>query len=125
MIEQEHKNKIIGYILVVIAALCSSLGQLAWKFGADSTSTGSAVGLYALGFVLATAGMLLLMVSFRFGEVSILQPMMSIGFAFSVILGNIVLGEPVSPTKILGVLFIVAGAFILAYIPKNQRPERK
>ncbi|WEV45685.1 EamA family transporter [Streptococcaceae bacterium ESL0687] len=116
-----ENKRIVGYLLVLLAALASSLGQLAWKLGAESTSGLQATLMTVLGFVLAGAGMIVLMASFRYGEVSILQPMMSIGFAFSVFFGYLFLGESISLNKILGVLFIVAGAFTLAYIPKKER----
>lgn len=112
---ETKKNMKLAMILILSAATMSSLGQLAWKFGADATSNGLAYLLYFVGFVLAGLGMVLLMVAFRFGEVSILQPMMSIGFAMSILFGALFLNEPITMTKIFGTFFIIAGSALLGY----------
>lgn len=113
-------NKTKGYILVLIAATCASLGQLLWKFAAETS--GLPYTLFTIiGYVLAAAGMFILMASFAYGEVSVLQPMMSIGFAFSVFLGFIFLHEPITLAKILGVIFIVAGTIVLSRSPEETK----
>ncbi|MBO0422266.1 EamA family transporter [Enterococcus plantarum] len=102
----------LGILLILIAATLSSLGQLAWKFGADGTGS-YALFLYAIGFVAAGAGMFFMMVAFRYGEVSILQPMMSLGFALSIVLGALFLNERITWYKILGTGFIIIGSILL------------
>ncbi|MGX7149003.1 EamA family transporter [Enterococcus ureasiticus] len=102
----------LGIILILIAATLSSLGQLAWKFGADGTGS-YAILLYAIGFLAAGAGMFFMMAAFRYGEVSILQPMMSLGFALSIVLGALFLNESITWYKLLGTGFIIAGSILL------------
>ncbi|WP_086313378.1 hypothetical protein A5821_000855 [Enterococcus sp. 7F3_DIV0205] len=102
----------LGVILILIAAALSSLGQLAWKFGADGTGS-YAIVLYAVGFLAAGAGMFFMMAAFRYGEVSILQPMMSLGFALSIVLGALFLNESITWYKLLGTGFIIAGSILL------------
>ena len=102
----------LGILLILIAAVLSSLGQLAWKFGADGTGS-YAIILYAVGFIAAGAGMFFMMVAFRYGEVSILQPMMSLGFALSIVLGALFLNENITWYKLLGTGFIIAGSILL------------
>lgn len=102
----------LGIILILIAATLSSLGQLAWKFGADASGV-SAWVLYLLGFLAAGAGMFVMMAAFRYGEVSILQPMMSLGFALSIFLGAIFLGEGITTYKLIGTALIIAGSVLL------------
>lgn len=102
----------LGIILILMAAALSSLGQLAWKFGADGTGY-YAIILYAIGFFAAGAGMFVMMAAFRYGEVSILQPMMSLGFALSIVLGALFLNESVTWYKLLGTAFIIAGSILL------------
>ncbi|MEG0253983.1 MAG: EamA family transporter [Vagococcus sp.] len=109
------KNMKLAMLIILAAATMSSLGQLAWKFGADAQSNGPAIILYIIGFVLAGLGMVLLMIAFRFGEVSILQPMMSIGFALSIAFGFLFLNEPITTPKIIGTFFIIAGSALLGY----------
>ncbi|ALS00449.1 hypothetical protein ATZ33_03400 [Enterococcus silesiacus] len=102
----------LGILLILIAAVLSSLGQLAWKFGADGTGS-YAIILYAVGFIAAGAGMFFMMAAFRYGEVSILQPMMSLGFALSIVLGALFLNENITWYKLLGTGFIIAGSILL------------
>lgn len=111
--ETKNQQKLsLGVVLILIAAALSSLGQLAWKFGADGTGT-NAIILYALGFLAAGAGMFFMMASFRYGQVSILQPMMSLGFALSIVLGALFLDESITWYKLLGTAFIIAGSILL------------
>lgn len=112
---ETKKNMKLATTLILSAALMSSLGQLAWKFGAEALSGGAATLLYIVGFALAGLGMVILMIAFRFGDVSILQPMMSIGFAMSIFFGAIFLNEPITIQKVLGTLFIIAGSALLGY----------
>lgn len=102
----------LGIVLILIAATLSSVGQLAWKFGADGAGT-YAIVLYAVGFLAAGAGMFFMMAAFRYGEVSILQPMMSLGFALSIVLGALFLNESITWYKLLGTAFIIAGSILL------------
>ncbi|WP_207694764.1 hypothetical protein DOK67_0002835 [Enterococcus sp. DIV0212c] len=102
----------LGVVLILIAATLSSLGQLAWKFGADGTGS-YAIILYIIGFIAAGAGMFFMMAAFRYGEVSILQPMMSLGFALSILLGAVFLNESITWYKLIGTGFIIAGSVLL------------
>ncbi len=102
----------LGILLILIAAALSSLGQLAWKFGADGTGS-YAILLYLIGFIAAGAGMFFMMAAFRYGEVSILQPMMSLGFALSIVLGALFLDESITWYKLIGTGFIIAGSIFL------------
>ncbi len=112
---ETKKNMKIAIILILFAATMSSLGQLAWKIGADTTSFGFSIFLYIIGFIAAGLGMVLLMIAFRYGEVSILQPMMSIGFAMSIVFGAMFLNESITFAKVAGTLFIIAGSALLGY----------
>ncbi|MBO0439428.1 EamA family transporter [Candidatus Enterococcus ikei] len=112
----DSKNKqqkvSLGVVLILIAATLSSLGQLAWKFGADGTGNYAFI-LYIIGFIAAGAGMFFMMAAFRYGEVSILQPMMSLGFALSILLGAVFLNESITWYKLIGTGFIIAGSVLL------------
>lgn len=112
---ETKKNMKLAMMLILFAATMSSLGQLAWKFGADATDSSMKIFLYVAGFLAAGLGMVILMVAFRYGEVSILQPMMSIGFALSILFGALFLNEPITLVKIFGTLFIIAGSALLGY----------
>ena len=88
----------VGVALMLSSALLTCLGQLCWKLSANE---GSALYLLA-GFGLYGCGALLMMAAMRFGELSVLHPMLSAGYALSLLLGALVLGEEISAGKLAG-----------------------
>lgn len=111
MTEPQKNNWTTAIMLIAIAALLNSLSQVLWKIGEMGTLKG--IIILILGLLLSGAGMIFMMVSFRFGEVSILQPMMSIGFAFSIVFGYFFFDEAITTNKLLGTLIIIVGAALL------------
>lgn len=110
---KSNKPQILGIFLIILTALITSLGQFTWKY--SSTCEGSAkVLLTAVGFVIFGISGFLMVISYRFGELSIIQPLLSIGFVFSLVLGKIFLNEEHSVFKYIGIVVILTGVFILA-----------
>jgi len=107
-----------GVMLILAAALTGAISQLLWKFGTDANSGWI---WYLIGFVVAAISAMLMMLSFRYGEISILQPLMSLGYIFSMILGYFFLGEPITLNKIVGTVFVIIGAAILAIPDKLKK----
>jgi len=117
---KNHKNSTLptGITLIVVAALFSAVSQLVLKYGTN-TDGAFAFALYAIGFACAALGAIIMMTAFRFGEVSVLQPIMAIAYVFSFILGFIFLGEATTLTKIIGILLIIGGCIIMG-LPSKQ-----
>ena len=55
-----------------------------------------------------------MMAAMRFGELSVLHPMLSAGYALSIILGALVLDEAITGRKLLGIAVITAGLICLS-----------
>ena len=108
----KDKKIVIGILLVLLSAFCSSLGQLIWKLMPSFDLP--ALFSYILGLALYGIGALLLIVAFRFGEMSILHPMLSFGFVFAIIWSKIFLTEDISIQKLIGTSLIIAGVIVLA-----------
>ena len=104
----KKKNLSTGIALMLTAALLTCLGQLCWKL-----SWGSLPFLIA-GFALYGFGALLMMAAMRFGELSVLHPMLSAGYALSIILGALVLDEAITGQKLLGIAVVTAGLICLS-----------
>lgn len=114
----KEKNRLsAGIALMLTSALLTCTGQLCWKL---SSSRGQPLFLLA-GFALYGFGALLMMAAMRFGELSVLHPMLSAGYALSVILGALVLGEAVTPNKLAGIAVITAG---LVCLSSSRRAEQ-
>lgn len=108
MIESLKQNK-KGILLMICSSICACLGQLLWKLSAD----GSFILLIA-GFFLYGIGALTMIIAYKFGKVSILQPVLSLNYILSIILAATVLNEEITLVRCIGVLGIMAGVLLIA-----------
>lgn len=107
MIESLKKNR-KGILLMVASSVCACIGQLLWKLSVEN-------GIYIMliGFVFYCFGAIFMLSAYKFGSLSVLQPILSVNYIFSVILGSIILSEPVTFYKVIGVLIITAGVIFV------------
>lgn len=54
-----------------------------------------------------------MLVAYKFGELSVLQPMNSLSYVFALIFGSFVLGENIDIMKIIGVVIIIIGVVFI------------
>jgi EamA-like transporter family. len=104
------KSQFTGIALIITSAVAVCFGQMFWKLGA---SDGNLV-ILAGGFVLYGLGALLMMISFRFGKLSVLHPMMSVGYVLSLFVGVYTFAEKITLSKVGGIICILAGLIFLA-----------
>ena len=102
----------IGVILILLSAFLTSIGQFLWKMSAFSTGYLKIIYMVS-GFALFFVTGAIMVFSYRFGELSVLQPILSIGFVFSLVLGKIFFHEVQTPFKYAGIALILAGVFFL------------
>lgn len=105
---QSIKKNIKGILLIIIAAMFTSVGQLFWKL-----SHGIDVKLMLIGFVCYGLGAVLMILAFRFGSLSVLHPLMSVGYVFALVLGQTQLHEMVSLAKYVAVAIIMVGVTLI------------
>lgn len=111
----KDNNLYKGISLIVISALCTSFGQLFWKIGLSKS-----IGLILLGFILYGVGALTMIIAFKFGELSILHPLMCIGYIFALINGFLFLNERISFVQFIGIVIIIIGVVFIARGDKNE-----
>ncbi|MGL4990492.1 MAG: EamA family transporter [Sarcina sp.] len=109
MNNNDNKNLAKGIILIVIAALCTSFGQLFWKIGVDHNLI-----LIILGFALYAVGALSMIIAFKFGHLSILHPLMCVGYIFALINGAVFLNEKITINHAIGIAIIIVGVIFIA-----------
>lgn len=97
-----------GIILMLFASLCTAIGQLLWKL-----SNADLNGYLVIGFLFYGAGAVLMIVAFRFGSLSVLHPLLSIGYVIAVLLGVFILQEEITSINIVGTLLIMVGATLI------------
>ena len=97
-----------GIGLMIFAALSTSLGQLFWKLSDGLWDINLWIGfsLYGLGAVSMT-------VAFRFGKLSVLHPLMSIGYVFAIVFGFIFLNEVITINILTGTSLILIGVILI------------
>ena len=95
---------------MLLSATMACVGQLLWKLAARSDS----LLLVIAGLALYGCGALVMIVALKFGELSVLHPMMSAGYVLSLVLGALVLNERVSVLRIAGVAVIIVGLVFLS-----------
>lgn len=108
MLESFQKNK-KGILLMILSAICACVGQLLWKLSAEY-----GIIIMLLGFCFYGVGALVMLIAYRFGKLSVLQPMLSLNYVLSIILGAVVLKESVTILKCIGVLIIIFGVIMIA-----------
>ena len=87
MIESFQKNK-KGILLMLLSSICVCVGQLLWKLSAQ-------YGILVMfaGFCFYGIGAIVVLVAYRFGKLSVLQPMLSLNYVLSILLAAGVLKE--------------------------------
>lgn len=93
---------------MLISSVCVCLGQLFWKLAINDN-----LPMLILGFVFYGIGALIMIVAYRFGSLSVLQPMLSLNYVLSIILGYLVLNEVITLTKSIGIFIIIIGVVLI------------
>ncbi len=102
------KENRIGIIIMLISSLFVCFGQLFWKLSLDK-----GILYLLLGFLFYGIGAILMIVAYKFGRLSVLQPMISSGYIISIIVGAIFLKESITVFKIIGVMVIILGIVVI------------
>lgn len=102
---------------MIFSSLLTCIGQLCWKLSAQDSTL-----LYVLiGFILYGGGALCMILALRFGDLSVLHPMLGAGYVLSIGLGSVVLGETISLKKLVGITIILVGLVLLSRSGKERK----
>lgn len=115
----EEKRKLhIGIVLMLVSSVCTCTGQLLWKMSPEDKP--GMLLYYIIGLMLYGIGACIMIIAFKFGEMSILHPMLSFGFVLSLILGTIFLKEIITWKSVAGVALILIGMIFLGKSAKDK-----
>ncbi|MFB4160952.1 EamA/RhaT family transporter [Geomicrobium sp. JSM 1781026] len=98
----------LGITLMICASFSTAFGQFFWKLSGSELNT-----FLISGFMLYGAGAVLMIIAFRFGALSVLHPLLSIGYVVAVFLGVFFLQETLSIANVAGTILIVCGAVLI------------
>lgn len=107
--KEAFKKNQKGILLMIISSICVCLGQLFWKLS-------NTYGIFSLliGFTLYGVGALVMICAYRYGKLSVLQPMLSLNYVLSIIIATFVLKEQITVAKCAGVIIIILGVIFIA-----------
>ncbi len=108
MRESFERNK-KGIALMLAASFCACVGQLLWKLAAEK-----GILFMLAGFCVYGVGALLMLYAYRFGKLSVLQPMLSMSYVLSIVLAAMILKESVTVLKCAAIAVIIAGVVLVA-----------
>lgn len=106
-VEKIDKQK-LSILFMIIASIFTAFGQLCWKLFETK-----GIGFLLLGFILYGIGAIAMMIAFKGGELSVLYPIMCVGYVIALINGKVFLGETVSITQIIGIISIIIGVVFM------------
>ncbi len=109
---EKFKDSIIknykGILLIIFSALTTSIGQLCWKLSMGE------INIYlVIGFALYGFGGFIMIASFKFGSLSVIHPFMCSSYIFEYIWGYMILGEDLSPAKVIGGIILIIGVMLI------------
>jgi len=106
---ESMKNNGHGILLMAVSALLASFGQMFWKMF-------HTYGLWAmaLGFALYAAGALVMIVAYRYGRLSVLQPILCLSYVFAIFIAVFILNEDMTPLKLAGIIVVIFGVVMIA-----------
>ncbi len=104
-----------GIKIMLLSSFFTCTGQLFWKFFANLQS----IPFFLVGTLAYSCGALLMVYGLRFGEFSVLHPMLGIGYVWAVILGRFFLYEPITLSKGVGIVAILVGLVLMGSSEKG------
>jgi len=107
MKESFVKNR-TGILMMLCSSVCVCFGQYFWKLSENS------ILWLIVGFALYGAGALIMLLAYRHGSLSVLQPMLSANYILGMIIAVTLLGEMVRWYNLLGVLLVLIGVVLIA-----------
>ena len=119
-------TKLWAALLVLFTTLLTSSAQILWKKGSATLAfdiLGIITNNYLIGGILLYAiGGILIIVSFRGGEVSVLYPIIATSYVWVSFLSIRFLGETMNLMKWIGIISIIAGIISIGYGSKDHIP---
>lgn len=108
MILESIKKNRTGIILMIISSLFVCIGQLFWKLSSEQ-----GIIYMLIGFGLYGLGAIIMIIAYKFGSLSVLQPILSMNYIFTIFLAAIVLNEEITFSKIAGITIIIISVILI------------
>ena len=93
---------------MIVSSLFVSFGQMFWKMFHTE-------GVWALilGLLLYAAGAIVMIIAYKYGKLSVLQPMLCLAYVFAIFIAVFILNESMTPFRIAGIAVIILGVILI------------
>ena len=93
---------------MIASSVFVSFGQMFWKMFHTE-------GVWALilGLVLYAGGAGIMIVAYKYGKLSVLQPMLCLAYVFAIFIAVFLLNEAMTPLRLAGIIVIIAGVILI------------
>lgn len=112
-----HKNTKLGIIIMILSSIFLTLGQYFFKLSSKTFELNipNIITNYNLFFALCACGIgaILLIVALKFGDLSVIYPLVSITYIFVIIMSYFAFNEIINTYKIVAIAFIVTGVIFI------------
>lgn len=124
-------NQKLSIALVFLCTILGAAAQILMKSGTQSTEATSPVALIVaiftnwhlfLGYALYGLSTVVLIVALKYGQLSILYPVIALTYVWVTILSVVLYNEALNPFKLLGLTTVVLGVAILGRGLGNSKP---
>ncbi len=106
--------------LMITCTIFTSIAQIFYKLGALRLPEIFTNYHILIGLILYGIGALILVTAFKFGEVTLLYPIIATSYVWVSILSWIVFSETIGVFKWFGIAFIIAGITVIALGSKKK-----
>ena len=115
------KNNKIAILIVITCTVLTSLGQLFLKKGTYNISFEDIIYNYWLfaGLIMYSLGAVLFILALKFGDLSLVYPIISLSFVWVALLSFFFLNESLSVSKLTGIPLILTGVCLIGVGGKN------
>ncbi len=124
------ETKLWALGLVAACTLLTATGQLLFKLGLNKLVVVSFFEIITnfqliLGLIFYGFGAILLVIALKYGELSVLYPVVALSFVWVAILSYIFLFETIGLSKIIGILAIIIGVSLIGRGSTHNRTKIK
>lgn len=111
---------VYSIVLVLLASFIGSFGAVFLKSGSAHLRSSSILTLLlnwrlALGVTFFVISSGFFIVAIKYGELSVLYPMVSLGYVWTMLWSRMFFGEPFTKGKFLGLAMILTGICLLGF----------
>jgi multidrug transporter EmrE-like cation transporter len=111
------KTPLSSMLLVLVASIFGSFGAVFLKMGAEKLKK-SLLNIFtwqaALGVALFLLSSVFFVMGIKHGELSVLYPMVSLGYVWTLLWSKLFFNEPVTKQKFVALGMILTGIFFIA-----------